>query len=395
MKILFDFITTQTFFGGGGCEYIRRVYYSLIELKSNKKHPIDIIGVVDKRIPQYPYKDLSPNELMKNCTDVIDISKINLQDFIQQNHIDKFFIGVSQVWAGKYNLSNLECDVVTITHDLHDEELDRIQLYSYLSLEKGIYSQLRRIFSRYKKFLLGRKRPMAEMVDQLQTCKRWYSITVSDFSKHSFMYNYDVPEESVSVLYSPERILQRNKNVQNKALHDIITSSCTYYLIVSAGRPEKNAVKALKAFDKYRNQYLTKKGGDKLPLIVTLGFHKEKMFEGHVNLPLLSESDLFHAYYNCYALVYPSYFEGFGYPPLEAMKFGKPVIVSNVTSIPEILGTAPIYFSPFYDSDIYRAFCKLEESNYKEYSHRSLDRYSIIKSRQILDLEKLLNLLIR
>ena len=62
-----------------------------------------------------------------------------------------------------------------------------------------------------------------------------------------------------------------------------------------------------------------------------------------------------HAYRNAFALIFPSYFEGFGYPPIEALACGTPTIASNVTSIPEILGDAGLYFSPFYPADLYRA----------------------------------------
>ncbi len=53
-----------------------------------------------------------------------------------------------------------------------------------------------------------------------------------------------------------------------------------------------------------------------------------------------------HLYANAAALVYPSLYEGFGIPPLEAMTVGCPVICSNVSSIPEVVGDAGLYFDP-------------------------------------------------
>ena len=88
---------------------------------------------------------------------------------------------------------------------------------------------------------------------------------------------------------------------------------------------------------------------------VTLGYPFKK-FKNQIILPFLSDSDLRNAYKHCYAFVYPSYFEGFGYPPLEAMAFAKPVIASYSTSIPEILETAPIYI---YALSIFQVFLKV------------------------------------
>ena len=70
---------------------------------------------------------------------------------------------------------------------------------------------------------------------------------------------------------------------------------------------------------------------------------------------MINADTLEHAYKNAYVLAFTSYFEGFGYPPVEAMKYGTPTVASNVTSIPEILGDAAVYFSPFYSADLYRA----------------------------------------
>ena len=59
------------------------------------------------------------------------------------------------------------------------------------------------------------------------------------------------------------------------------------------------------------------------------------------------ESDLPALYSGSLCFVYPSYFEGFGLPPLEAMKCGAPVIVGNRTSLPEVVGDAALMVDPF------------------------------------------------
>lgn len=64
----------------------------------------------------------------------------------------------------------------------------------------------------------------------------------------------------------------------------------------------------------------------------------------------ISENDKYWYLKNCEAFIFPSLSEGFGIPPIEAMRFGKPVFLSNLTSLPEIGGKAAYYFESF-DSD--------------------------------------------
>ena len=83
---------------------------------------------------------------------------------------------------------------------------------------------------------------------------------------------------------------------------------------------------------------------------------KERMhFTGFV-----SEAELAALYRRCRAVVYPSLYEGFGLPVLEAMSFGKPVVCSNAASLPEVGGDAAIYFDPRKPVDLAAAIEKVE-----------------------------------
>ena len=81
-------------------------------------------------------------------------------------------------------------------------------------------------------------------------------------------------------------------------------------------------------------------------------------------------------------------------PILEAMHYGKPVLASNVTSIPEIFEDAPIYFSPLYELEIFNALTKLTDENYQEKANKSKQQYNKIRARQERDLKELVNMIL-
>jgi glycosyltransferase involved in cell wall biosynthesis len=88
------------------------------------------------------------------------------------------------------------------------------------------------------------------------------------------------------------------------------------------------------------------------------------------------EADLPALYSGALCFVYPSYFEGFGLPPLEAMKCGTPVIVGNATSLPEVVGDAGLQVDPFDIEAIAGAIGELlnNPALRKELSVRGLER---------------------
>lgn len=109
-------------------------------------------------------------------------------------------------------------------------------------------------------------------------------------------------------------------------------------------------------------------------LLIVTGSKGELSDKDIISFDYVSNSDVEYLYMNAWALIYSSYTEGFGYPPIEAMKYSTPVISSNVCSMPEILGDAALYFSPLYENDL---FCKVEclSENYHYYKMKSREQY--------------------
>jgi glycosyltransferase involved in cell wall biosynthesis len=70
------------------------------------------------------------------------------------------------------------------------------------------------------------------------------------------------------------------------------------------------------------------------------------MLEGVVQLGYVGDEELVALYRGCSAFVYPSYYEGFGFPVLEALASGAPVVTSNISSLPEVAGDAAVLIDP-------------------------------------------------
>jgi glycosyltransferase involved in cell wall biosynthesis len=120
------------------------------------------------------------------------------------------------------------------------------------------------------------------------------------------------------------------------------------FLIYPANRwPHKNHGRLFDAF-----QILRERGRD-LRLVLTGSFHEGKQVPpGVVVKGRVSDEELVHLYRTASAIVFPSLYEGFGQPPLEAMACGCPAAVSNAGPLPEIFGDAPAYFDPLSVEDM-------------------------------------------
>ena len=126
------------------------------------------------------------------------------------------------------------------------------------------------------------------------------------------------------------------------------------HIIITAGRadPYKNTLGLVKAFEMLLPKC------DEKPHLVVVGEDDPRYPEVHQyvadNLPLgtvtftgyLDEKHMPAAYASADIMVHPSMYEGFGLPPLEAMAVGTPVISSNKSSLPEVLGDAAVYVNP-------------------------------------------------
>ncbi len=171
----------------------------------------------------------------------------------------------------------------------------------------------------------------------------------------------------------------------------------SYLLLVSGNRWEKNNLRAIMAFDRLVSCNLVDAS---LRMKVTgcsaENFkYKIKNKDRFDFLGYVDEDCLASLYANAYLFVYPSLNEGFGYPPLEAMRYKVPVIASPFTSIAEICSGGALFFNPFSVEEIMNRILMMTLPQvHEEYARKGYERYLTIKERQDRDLDALIDYLI-
>ncbi|WP_373499482.1 glycosyltransferase family 4 protein [Desulfococcus sp.] len=190
-------------------------------------------------------------------------------------------------------------------------------------------------------------------------------IAVSAFSRESFLEVFPhYPPDRITVVplgsrFGPDQATGAPSG-RSERFHP-----GEFWLSVGTLEPRKNLRRMLAAYAEYRNGAkdafpLVLAGGqgwmeeDLEAYIHSLGLQGEVMPLGYV-----ADEELIWLYRNCFAFVYPSLYEGFGLPVLEAMTLGAAVITSHDTSLPEVAGDAALYVDPWDVSDIARAFGRL------------------------------------
>ena len=222
-------------------------------------------------------------------------------------------------------------------------------------------------------------------------------ITVSEHSKYSMLSLF--PDcaacKAMPVFYSPLFESVSGSDIDFAPLPEGIKEK-GYFLIVSGNRWIKNPLRAALAFDKLAGQgQLTKK------IVITGVTHPDvytkrlKHLENFIFLNYVDRSLLNSLHRSAYALFYPSLNEGFGYPPIESMKYGVPVAASGVSSIPEICGDAALYFDPYNILEMSNRVLQLGDPFiYAKLQEKGMARYALVSERQKRDLNSLVNFLL-
>ncbi|MBE3092203.1 MAG: glycosyltransferase family 4 protein [Actinobacteria bacterium] len=215
-------------------------------------------------------------------------------------------------------------------------------------------------------------RPDMVICDSLQTKK--------DVIKY-----FHVPEEKLRVVYlgvSDSFREEIDSDFRKKILEKYGLTG-KYLLCVASIEPRKNFLRIINAFsefikqEEYKEYSLVCVGGRGWKNIEIYSLVKQKNLEGKIKfLGFIEESELAPIYNQAEIFLYPSLYEGFGLPVLEAMACAVPVITSNVSSLPEVASDAAILVNPYSEKDIYTAVCSLLENGSlrKKLISKGLDR---------------------
>jgi glycosyltransferase involved in cell wall biosynthesis len=184
-------------------------------------------------------------------------------------------------------------------------------------------------------------------------------IVPSTCTKQDVMRLYGVPEKKIEVIYeaADDNFRPIDKPLAKKAIEQKYGIKDNFILYVGSIRPRKNIEKLVKAFYNLRKDY---KSNFKLVVAGKVGmridfngFIKRFGLENEVvHTEYVSDDDLPLLYNAAELFVYPSLYEGFGLPPLEAMACGTPVIASNIPSIAEVINDAGVLVDPQNEKEL-------------------------------------------
>jgi len=180
-------------------------------------------------------------------------------------------------------------------------------------------------------------------------------ITVSEASKRDILHFFKVPPEKVVVVHNAidERFLVPPPDIELQRVRERYQLQHGFILYAGNIKPHKNLIRLIEAFSQIRQGPFQELKlliiGDqisKLPglrrAVHQLKLHKHVRFLGYI-----PDETLAVLYRSAEVFVFPSLYEGFGLPPLEAMASGTPVVTSNTSSMPEVTGGAAVLVDPY------------------------------------------------
>ncbi|MFC2133301.1 glycosyltransferase family 4 protein [Bacteroidota bacterium] len=225
------------------------------------------------------------------------------------------------------------------------------------------------LYKKYLSFFVPRSLQKSDIV-----------ITVSKHSMRDIINTFGLPEDKIRVVHNTasDKFIKSNK-VTNDLLNSFkdLDLPDNYLLYVGVIEPRKNVMGLIKIFDE-----LNRKGSNlRLVIVGKPGYNSQSIMneiakrgKNIIHFPYLFDDPLAHTFKNAFAFIFPSYYEGFGIPPLEAMQCGIPVLASNRSSLTEVVGEGGILYDPDNHDKFVEDIIKLENDS---------DFYNLMKSKSL------------
>lgn len=321
MEILFDY---QIFhiqrFGG-----ISRYFYELINQFSND--PDTVVQLPIKYSKNYY---LNSSGISKGIREVDMVSpfKMKIQRSINRSFSNK-------------NLTKVNYDLFHPTY--YDSYfLKKLRNKPFILT---VFDLIHEKYMPESEFIINQKKKLIESADKI--------IAISESTKRDTIDIYKIPPEKIAVVY-----LGNSLNLENNGYENPFKNDGDYLLYVGSRSGYKNfgrfflAVSRL--MDKYSNLKLVCAGGGKFNF-GEMELIRAKRLEDRINQIDVTDQQLAILYDDALSFVFPSEYEGFGIPVLEAFACGCPTIISNSSSLPEVAGDAVSYFDPTKSESIEQA----------------------------------------
>lgn len=184
-------------------------------------------------------------------------------------------------------------------------------------------------------------------------------VAVSEYTKKDIVKQFGVEEDKIDVVYNAGHAAYQPLPFDaREKIKEKYTGGNEYFLFTGAIHPRKNIINLLKAFVKFKRR---QHSNMKLLMVGRMAWQTTEIEEAKNKMPFKEDviwtgymdvSELAKITASAYAMVYPSLFEGFGIPIVEAMECEVPVIVSDTSSMPEVGGKAALLVNPESPDDI-------------------------------------------
>lgn len=220
-------------------------------------------------------------------------------------------------------------------------------------------------FLRYPEFFSARKNfwhqglNIKKLVDKYDLI-----IAISENTKIDLKELLNVPEEKIKVVYSGlNKDIDTINSQEAQVFKDKYDLNERFILYLGAIEPRKNVDGLIEAYNLLRDKHLPLTDYQ-LVLAGARGWKNKSVYKMVADslykddikfLGYVSRAERNWLYSNASLFIYPSYYEGFGFPPLEAMSHGLATITSDVSSLPEVVGDAALTINPYSTIDLARA----------------------------------------
>ena len=253
-----------------------------------------------------------------------------------------------------------------------------------LALHDIIYLKKEISWSKNKKQILGR---IYYALTSFNAKKAVSILTPTEYSKNDIINMLHISPNKIFVDSRGHEHFNIEKATDLKLLQKKYKIPTEYFFHVGGDSPNKNTELLVNLFSEHQNLHIVIAGIKNLENSYI--YNKYKLFNNIVFVPYITQEDLVGLYKNAMAFIFPSIYEGFGLPLLEAMKCNCPIICSNASCLPEVAGDAVLYFSPENKDDLLEKINLINtnknlQASLKQKGQQQLQKYSWKHSAMII-----------